>query len=844
MNKNYHIVSYIFVSFLVISSLQAQPLPWIEDFNNIEDTRWSIDYNGRGYLAVNDQALKAYNMDKEGTWSSEEILINDVNYVEISMDISWYGGGFFSQPDYMRVYYILNGGEETLMFEKVLNSILSSGGSATLSKVLKGENLQIIIRTFNDFGNTSYNRFDNIKVSEVTTFYSFKSGAWNNGENWSLNKFSEEQIPVGGNIFPTSREGAVIGNRNNINLIRNEEVAFLEVHQNSSLNLNTRTIFIKRGGGVYVENGGFIRHNTPNSSIEFSDPHTTNLIVNADNGIDIGRIRLNDQVKLKISGSGNIIINDNLDFLGNNAELVLDIPVSITGNVLGANNNRIINRKQINWSGNIWNTRLFSDFPDAVFDYTANGNQNIIVPQDAYNQLMLSGSGEKLLTGNIDIKNNLEIKSSAVFRMNSHRIMLSGNWSNQGTHQNSFAEGTGMVIVNGTTDQYFQSNNPDTFYQFQINKNGGEFILNQAMHVSNELIFTSGNVKSSPDHLLIFNSDATHSGSHTNSFIDGPAMKTGNQDFTFPIGEKDIYAPLGISNLSDATGFTAQYFMQPPSNGGAKTSDFSHISGGEFWDLTRTTGSNASCFVELYWTDADRSEISDPTDLIVVHFNDQITKWENMGGHLFGQSVRSTVKATHFSPFTFGSIAGINSLPVDYLSFTGSNHPHGNQLKWKTAVEYENDYFNIEKSNDTKQWIKIGQISGNGNSNIILEYLYWDNHVSPGITYYRLQQVDHNGTFAYSDVISVVKSTSKMSQVKVFPNPTIFNLPLSISLPFGGEAELQLINTHGILIWNNKVSALPGQNIIYSDLSTLPKGVYFLHIHISDHQFIEKVIVP
>ena len=320
MDSNHQIAACIFVFLLVISPLKAQQLPWTEDFSTNNSPKWSVDYDGRGYLAVNDQTLEAYNMDKEGIWTSEVILINDVNYVEISMDISWYGGGFFSQPDYMRVYYVLNGGEETLMFEKVLNSIISSGGSATLSKVLKGENLQIIIRTFNDFGNTSYNRFDNIKVSEVTTFYSFKSGAWNNGENWSLNKFSEEQIPVGGNIFPTSREGAVIGNGNNVNLIRNEEVAFLEVRQNSSLNLNTRTLFIKRGGGVYVENGGFIRHNNPNSSIEFSDPHTTNFTVDADNGIDIGRIRINNQVKLKISGSGNVFINDNLDFLGNNAE--------------------------------------------------------------------------------------------------------------------------------------------------------------------------------------------------------------------------------------------------------------------------------------------------------------------------------------------------------------------------------------------------------------------------------------------------------------------------------------------------------------------------------------------
>ena len=795
-------------------------------------------------MAVNDQTLEAYNMDKEGTWTSEVIRISDVNYVEISMDISWYGGGFFSKPDYMRVYYLLDGGEETLMYERVLNSILSSGGSATLSKVLKGQNLQIIIKTFNDFGNTSYNRFDNIKVSEVTTFYSCRSGAWNNGDNCSLNKFSEEQIPVGGNIFPTSREGAVIGNGNNINLISNEEVAFLEVRQNSSLNLNTRTIFIKRGGGVYVENGGFIRHNNPNSSIEFSDPHTTNLTVDADNGIDIGRIRINNQVKLKISGSGNILINNNLEFLGNNAELDLDVPVSITGNVLGSNNNRIINRKHITWSGNIWNSMLSSDFPDAVFNYAANGNQNIIVPQDAYHQLILSGSGEKPITGNITIKNDLHITESAVFKMNSHRFTLAGNWLNMSNHQNSFSEGTGRLIMNGTTDQYFQSNVPDTFYQLQINKNSGDLILNQSMYIADQLIFTSGKIKSSPSNLLIFNDVATHSGNHNNSFIDGPVMKTGNQDFIFPIGENDIYAPLGISDLSDATGFTAQYFMQPPRNGGAKTTDFSHISGGEFWDLTRTTGSNASCFVELYWTDADRSEISDPTDLIVVHYNDQITKWENMGGQLNDQSVRSIVKATHFSPFTFGSIAGTNSLPVDYLSFTGSSYTQGNLLKWITAVEYENDYFNIEKSNDTKQWIKIGQISGNGNSNIILEYQFWDVHVSSGITYYRLQQVDHNGTFAYSDVISVVKSTSKMSQVKVFPNPTIFNLPLSISLPFGGEAELQLINTHGILIWNNKLSALPGQNIIYSDLSTLPKGVYFLHIHISDHRFIEKVIVP
>lgn len=95
-------------------------------------------------------------------------------------------------------------------------------------------------------------------------------------------------------------------------------------------------------------------------------------------------------------------------------------------------------------------------------------------------------------------------------------------------------------------------------------------------------------------------------------------------------------------------------------------------------------------------------------------------------------------------------------LPIELVNFNAS--PDGDivKLTWTTLSEINNDYFCIERSLNGNIFEEIGRISGSGNSNNIIKYYYYDNRAYINtLLYYRLKQVDFDGTFEYSNVIPV-----------------------------------------------------------------------------------------
>ena len=95
------------------------------------------------------------------------------------------------------------------------------------------------------------------------------------------------------------------------------------------------------------------------------------------------------------------------------------------------------------------------------------------------------------------------------------------------------------------------------------------------------------------------------------------------------------------------------------------------------------------------------------------------------------------------------------SLPVELISFSATLNKNKVELKWVTASEINNDYFNVERSSDTDTYISIGKVKGGGNSSHVLSYSCEDVDPAAGINYYRLKQVDYNGDYKFSEVISL-----------------------------------------------------------------------------------------
>lgn len=114
-------------------------------------------------------------------------------------------------------------------------------------------------------------------------------------------------------------------------------------------------------------------------------------------------------------------------------------------------------------------------------------------------------------------------------------------------------------------------------------------------------------------------------------------------------------------------------------------------------------------------------------------------------------------------------------LPVTLISFNGKSENNQIKLTWKTTSETNNKGFEIERSADARTFEKIGFVDGNGDSKEINTYHFTDlNPLAKG--YYRLKQLDYDGQFEYSKVISV---KSDAAIVKVYPNPAQEYLTIS-----------------------------------------------------------------
>lgn len=152
-------------------------------------------------------------------------------------------------------------------------------------------------------------------------------------------------------------------------------------------------------------------------------------------------------------------------------------------------------------------------------------------------------------------------------------------------------------------------------------------------------------------------------------------------------------------------------------------------------------------------------------------------------------------------------------LPIELSIFEAELVEGAVELHWQTESELNNDFFEIQHSLSGNDWEVIATVDGAGNSTAALQYTYTDVHPEPGMHYYRLKQVDYNGTFTYSDVVPVVVQTAQAGWI--FPNPAGDYL----EMPPGTEL-VRVFNVSGKIVLQQSG---PG----YLDIANLPAGTYF-----------------
>jgi hypothetical protein len=184
-------------------------------------------------------------------------------------------------------------------------------------------------------------------------------------------------------------------------------------------------------------------------------------------------------------------------------------------------------------------------------------------------------------------------------------------------------------------------------------------------------------------------------------------------------------------------------------------------------------------------------------------------------------------------------------LPVELTSFTAQAENQKVILRWTTATELNNNGFEIQRRVAESDFATVGFVKGQGTTTNTKEYSYIDQDLVDGKYFYRLKQVDYNGTYEYSDVIEVdVRSLNDYALEQNFPNP--FNPITTIGYVLREKANAKLILLNAIgeevaVLFNEEQEK--GYHKVDFNAGTLASGVYFYQLKAGDFTHTRKMIL-
>lgn len=535
-----------------------------------------------------------------------------------------------------------------------------------------------------------------------------------------------------------------------------------------------------------------------------------------------------DDIRLRSYGSSQLTIDGQLQLIHNSNSNDERIEIDLFDNSQITTGSLLldcaINTLRVNNWIALWGTSRLIVLGDVTFSSYASGGG-----ARRANQIEMADNSIFELRGNVYTTN----EGRFYFTGNNSTAWIYITGSIQQTLPNIYAGPT----ANGNDNSAYTGTYANLYIE---NTSGSPVLLESPVEIRGSLNLVEGIVESDLTNTFTFLETATTNSGNDIAYIRGPVYKIGTSDMTVPLGDTR-WAPLGLQNYSggDATTILEVEYVNgtPPDNTNLDPS-LTRISSVEYWPLQVFSGTvPASVDATLYWTDACASGIDDITvgELMVAYYNGKnatpIWNGSNPGSQsvggvseacdpLDGDSEPGNITAlvsdlTDATHVTFASNGTLNALPVELLGLYAIVETDRVNLIWETASELNNEKFLIEKSDDEKEDFQtIGTIPGKGTTSEYSKYTFQDDSPSNGITYYRIKQVDYDGSFQYSNIIRV--SYNDDGRFYAFPNPAQNMVTLNRTCTL-----LEVYDTKGVL--KHRLF-----NVKEIDISVFSKGLYIL----------------
>ncbi|UFH56252.1 T9SS type A sorting domain-containing protein [Spirosoma sp. KNUC1025] len=324
--------------------------------------------------------------------------------------------------------------------------------------------------------------------------------------------------------------------------------------------------------------------------------------------------------------------------------------------------------------------------------------------------------------------------------------------------------------------------------------------------------------------------DPTVSSTSAVIFYLGSAFNAGPQNPA--VG--DTYARIAF-NLSTTTSGQFLVHTLPSGGGGTNSAAFSGRQTITF--AMNNTGSNFNYLAP------DGSLESLPNDTYDVWvgltkvFNDQAVLTPTQTISNFKFRINNGVGVVQIGDLLMRDINGV--LPVTLLSFTAKPTGDRVQLAWSTSMERDADHFVVERSRDLGEYVTVGEVVARGNTDERQNYGMTDMNPLLGVNYYRLRQIDHDGTTHSFKPVSAIIRPEQLTVV-AYPNPASSS-HIHLQLWNADNAVIRLLSPLGIPV-SCRIERQSGSADLFFD-KPLPSGFYWIEAQTESQRQTVKVLV-
>jgi len=187
------------------------------------------------------------------------------------------------------------------------------------------------------------------------------------------------------------------------------------------------------------------------------------------------------------------------------------------------------------------------------------------------------------------------------------------------------------------------------------------------------------------------------------------------------------------------------------------------------------------------------------------------------------------------------TIEVLNILAVELTDFSVKiRDQFTTDISWTTDSEFNNKHFEVERSENGREFMPVGIINGQGTTTKQNQYFFQDQLSKRGKFYYRLKAVEFGGVVEYSNTLEIRNLIDDQTVTKIFPNPVEDRVNIDFKRPYEQDITLELFNSNLKLIESHLLAE--GEQFITFNMNTKVNGIYFIKIPTSQGYKFERII--